>query len=311
MKYQKLTLLAIAAVLTCGAFLSAFAADNKNTADDGSIPAISNEPWYTEAVAYVQEQGLMTGTTPTDFAPEASLTRAMLVTVLYRLAGEPAVSGDDGFRDTADGQWYANGITWATRQKIVNGYGNGLFGPNDAVTQEQLSAVTSRYAGQDVTNGIPGFTGGAAPATRAQTATALLNLSKLPTTNDTNSGEDTAMVKEMNVQIGEYTFTAILEDVEAVQELVDMLQDGPLTVGMTDYSGFEKVGSLGRSLTASDEPTTTEAGDIVLYNGDNIVIFYGSNSWSYTRLGKIDDLTNWRTALGRGNVTAVFSLPTK
>ncbi len=115
----------------------------------------------------------------------------------------------------------------------------------------------------------------------------------------------------MEIKIGEYTFTADLEDNEAARELVSILQNGPLTISMTDYSGFEKVGSLGQSLTASDSPTTTEAGDIVLYNGNNIVMFYGSNSWSYTRLGRINDLTDWRTALGRGSIVAVLSLPTK
>ena len=71
-------------------------------------------------------------------------------------------------------------------------------------------------------------------------------------------------------------------------------------VQMSDYSGFEKVGPLGTSLPASNSQTTTQAGDIVLYNGNQIVIFYGSNSWSYTRLGHIDDLTGWEEALGSG-----------
>ena len=77
---------------------------------------------------------------------------------------------------------------------------------------------------------------------------------------------------------------------------------------MSDYSGFEKVGSLGTSLPASNSQTTTQAGDIVLYNGNQIVVFYGSNSWSYTRLGHIDDLTGWEDALGSGDVTVIFSL---
>ena len=80
----------------------------------------------------------------------------------------------------------------------------------------------------------------------------------------------------------------------------------PMTITKDDYGGFEKVGSLGRTLTASNSQTTTTAGDIVLYNGNNIVMFYGSNSWSYTRLGKIDDLTGWTDALGRGSVSVTF-----
>ncbi|MCD8196211.1 MAG: hypothetical protein LUE24_03455 [Lachnospiraceae bacterium] len=112
----------------------------------------------------------------------------------------------------------------------------------------------------------------------------------------------------MNVQIGSSTFIATLESNEAVDALVGMMESGPVTISMSDYSGFEKVGALGTSLPTSDYQTTTQAGDIVLYNGDQIVIFYGSNSWNYTRLGKIDDLTGWEDALGTGNVEATFSL---
>ena len=117
-----------------------------------------------------------------------------------------------------------------------------------------------------------------------------------------------SLVKKMNVQVGSYTFTATLEDNAAVRELVEMMREGPVTIGMSDYSGFEKVGPLGRSLSTSNSQITTEAGDIVLYNGNSIVMFYGSNSWSYTRIGRIDDLTDWTTALGSGDITAVFSL---
>ena len=124
--------------------------------------------------------------------------------------------------------------------------------------------------------------------------------------NEEETGGQTDM--KMNVQVGDYTFTATLENNTAVEELVDMMKEGPVTISMDDYSGFEKVGSLGRSLTTSNSQTTTDAGDIVLYNGNNIVMFYGSNSWSYTRIGKIDDLTDWNKALGSGSITAVFTI---
>ncbi|MFR3921182.1 MAG: cyclophilin-like fold protein [Dysosmobacter welbionis] len=90
--------------------------------------------------------------------------------------------------------------------------------------------------------------------------------------------------------------------------LVEMMENGPVTIQMSDYAGFEKVGALGASLPASNSQTTTQAGDIVLYQGNQIVLFYGSNSWSYTRLGKIDDLTGWAEALGSGDVSVTFSL---
>lgn len=113
---------------------------------------------------------------------------------------------------------------------------------------------------------------------------------------------------KMVIQVGSSTFTAALEKNAAVNALVEMMKQGPVTIRMSDYSGFEKVGSLGTSLPTSNSQTTTHAGDIVLYQGNQIVLFYGSNSWSYTRLGHIDDLTGWEEALGGGDVTVTFSL---
>lgn len=122
-----------------------------------------------------------------------------------------------------------------------------------------------------------------------------------------NDAEEEA-VMNMNVQVGDTVFSATLEENEAVTAFVEMMREDSVVIQMSDYSGFEKVGSLGTSLPASNSQTTTHAGDIVLYNGNQIVIFYGSNSWSYTRLGHIDDLTGWEKALGNGDVTVTFSL---
>ena len=125
--------------------------------------------------------------------------------------------------------------------------------------------------------------------------------------NDNSTTEENT-VEKMTLQIGNNTFTATLENNDAVDVLVDMMREEPVVIQMSDYSGFEKVGSLGTSLPASNKQTTTQSGDIVLYNGNQIVIFYGSNSWSYTRLGRIDDLSGWEDALGSGDVTVTFSL---
>ena len=125
---------------------------------------------------------------------------------------------------------------------------------------------------------------------------------------DIQNNTEENKVANMNVQVGDVVFSATLEENEAVSALVEMMQESPVMIQMSDYSGFEKVGSLGIRLPASNSQTTTQAGDIVLYNGNQIVIFYGSNSWSYTRLGHIDDLTGWEDALGSGDVTVTFSL---
>ena len=86
------------------------------------------------------------------------------------------------------------------------------------------------------------------------------------------------------------------------------MEKAPISIEMDDYSGFEKVGPLGKSLPSDNRKMTTQAGDIVLYSGNQIVMFYGSNSWEYTGIGRIDDLSGWEDALGTGSVTAVFSI---
>ena len=127
--------------------------------------------------------------------------------------------------------------------------------------------------------------------------------------NPTEEEEEPVMNQtSMKVQIGTSSFTAVLEHNTAVDALVEMMEAGPVTIRMSDYAGFEKVGPLGTSLPASNRQTTTQAGDIVLYQGNQIVIFYGSNSWSYTRLGRVEDLTGWEEVLGSGDVTVTFSL---
>lgn len=104
------------------------------------------------------------------------------------------------------------------------------------------------------------------------------------------------------------TFPATFADNQGAEALADLLTDGPLTLSLEDYGGFEKVGSLGQSLPTSNTHISTQSGDIVLYQGNQIVLFYGSNSWSYTPLGQVTDLTGWQEALGHGDVTVTFSL---
>lgn len=118
--------------------------------------------------------------------------------------------------------------------------------------------------------------------------------------------EDAGM--KLNVQVGSQTFTATLENNTTTAAFVGMLKKEPIIIKMSDYSGFEKVGSIGQNLPTDNRQTTTQSGDIVLYNGNQIVIFYGANSWSYTRLGKIDNLSGWEEALGSGDVTVTFSI---
>ena len=107
---------------------------------------VSGSDWFYNDVRYVYEKGIMDGTGADRFSPNALLTRAMIVTILYRMAGSPSVSGSSDFTDVAAGKWFAKAVAWAAANGIVNGYGSGLFGPNDPVTREQLAAILYRYA---------------------------------------------------------------------------------------------------------------------------------------------------------------------
>ncbi|MCD8048574.1 MAG: S-layer homology domain-containing protein [Clostridia bacterium] len=101
--------------------------------------------WYHEYIDYVLENGLMNGTGDTTFEPNTTTTRAMIVTVLYRLEGEPT-SGTSQFADVASGDWYANAVAWAAENGIVLGCGDGTFGANDVITREQTATILYRYA---------------------------------------------------------------------------------------------------------------------------------------------------------------------
>ena len=114
--------------------------------------------------------------------------------------------------------------------------------------------------------------------------------------------EETEMLKLM---IGETEVSVEWEENEAVQALRELCREEPLTVAMSMYGGFEQVGPLGKSLPHADVQTTTASGDIVLYSGNQIVVFYGSNSWAYTRLGHVSDrsASDMAALLGDGDVT--------
>ncbi len=111
----------------------------------------------------------------------------------------------------------------------------------------------------------------------------------------------------INLKINNHILNVKLEDNAAAKALVDKLKSGDVTIHAEDYGNFEKVGDLGFSLPRSDKYMTTSLGDIVLYNGDEISIFYNSNSWSYTKLGKVQNINDLKNILGTGDVILIFS----
>lgn len=145
--------------------------------------------------------------------------------------------------------------------------------------------------------------------TRLLVAVAILLMTAC--SNDEIKAQTTTSEMKLNITIDGKTLPVILVENEATRTLVAALQESPITYEADDYGGFEKVGALGRSLPTSNQQITTEAGDVILYSGNQIVLFYGSNTWSYTRLGRIqyttfDELKSFLKA-GQGRISVTLS----
>lgn len=132
---------------------------------------------------------------------------------------------------------------------------------------------------------------------------------QLPIETGTGAEADTEDMI-MKITAGDTTFTATLAENSSAEALKELLAEGPLTINMSDYASMEKVGPIGTSLPRNDEQIDTGAGDIILYQGNSLVIYYGINSWNFTRIGKIQDVTKEELleAFGDGDVTVTFSL---
>ena len=137
MKRLSLFLLVVALLVTM--IPSAFAAN--------SFTDVRSTDWFSDAVSYVQERGLMSGTSATHFSPNEPTTRAMLVTILYRAAGQPETTGQSSFADVLARDYFANAVAWASENNIVTGYSRTRFGSNDPVSREQIATLLWRYAG--------------------------------------------------------------------------------------------------------------------------------------------------------------------
>lgn len=237
--------------------------------EDTGFSDVDASAWYAEAVTYCRGHGLMNGTSDTTFEPESSLTRAMLVTVLYRSAGSPAVTGIDDFSDTVADAYYADAVLWASQQGVVSGYGNGLFGTNDPVSREQMAAILWRYTGSPAVSNensfsdassIASYAAGAvnwadgnsimapvsegvfAPkrnATRAQVAYALMNLDL---SKQTAPAPD--MTDRSSILIAYFSFEGhtkqIAEEIHAKigGDLFEITPEKPYTGTRNDLSGI-------------------------------------------------------------------------
>ena len=335
---KRMLCLLLAAILCAGLLLSGCsAAELKN----GAFTDVPADAWYAPAAAALQEKGLMNGVGEGRFDPQGVFTRAQLATVLYRMAGSPAVTGEDAFDDTEAGTWYTDAVLWASQNGVINGYGNGLYGTNDPTTQEQLTVMLWRDAGRPVLDYLS--TGGVEkqasqwaydavvwaketslihdvgayqpkqPATRALVADMVYRYLKNVRKTMNNGANVPELPKPRCVLLIEANgkkFYAHLEDNSSAKALVEKLNSERLTVAMHDYGGFEKVGDLPWELPRNDTQITTKPGDVILYNGNQITIYYGENSWNFTRLAQIGNVTKEQLleAFGAGDVSVQFSL---
>lgn len=145
---------------------------------------VKSADWFYNDVKYVYEKGMMSGTAADVFAPNATTTRAMIVTILYRLEGSPAVTGTGAFVDVPAGQWYTDAVNWAAANQIVKGTSATTFAPNDSITREQMAAILYRYAqykGYDVTKkaDLSGYSDNGQVSAYAKDALAWANAAKL------------------------------------------------------------------------------------------------------------------------------------
>ncbi len=307
------------------------------------VPA---DAWYAQAVQSMKESGLMNGVGDDRFDPEGVFNRAQLATVLYRMAGSPEVSGEDDFADTAADAWYSDAVLWASQNGVVNGYGDGRFGTSDATTQEQMAVMLWRNAGSYVLgpeyadeNGVENSASDWAvdavrwarveglitdavpfapksPASRARVADMVNRYMQLlerfgdvdAVTGATPKTE--AEPAEIILTVAGRQLSVSWAENSTVDALRQLLKKGDITLDMSDYAGFEKGAPLPEALPENNEQMNTDAGDIILYQGKQFVIYYDTNSWSLTPLGKITGMSKseLKALRGAGNVTAVLSL---
>lgn len=182
-----------------------------------------------------------------------------------------------------------------------------------------LAGISACGSKREENAGRPSQTESAAPSGNADAETSGQNSDSdvgIEAGNDTGSQDSDGMKNTdaegdmMKITAGDHTFTAVLADNSSADALKELLAEGPLTIDMSDYASMEKVGPIRTSLPTNDEQISTGAGDIILYQGNSLVIYYDTNSWNFTRIGKIEDVTREEllAALGTGDVTVTFSL---
>ncbi len=282
-------------------------------AEQSSFIDVKAGSYYETAIGWAAEAGIADGYGNNRFGPDDDIERQQLATMLYRYAeykGENvAVASNTPFADDGFISKYAKTpVAWARENGIIAGKGNNRFDPTGKATRGEAATMVYRYLrmerdktpdGNEETPGGSGSGITPAPAPAPDPAPA-------PGGNEDKQEEST--VEKLKIEINGNTLFATFADNSSAEALKTILKSGPLTVTVSDYGGFEKVGPLGHTLPTNDTQIATAPGDVILYAGNQLTIHFGSNSWSYTRLAKIDDVTDLQAKLGTGTQTLTLSL---
>ena len=238
-------------VLALSLVVPAFAA-----VDDTGYSDVDADAWYAEAVMYCREHNLMAGIGNNQFAPENSLTRAQLATVLYRIEGTPAVTGTDAYTDTPDGAWYSDAVLWISQQNIMGGYGSGLFGPNDPVSREQMTTILWRYAGSPAADGATDYNDEATIASYAAVAVGWASVNSIvaplstgtfsPKSNATRAHVAAALMNYSRQQTG-----TIPESPAATNDRLVRISGGTFQMGSPDSEPERSSDEIQHSVTVS------------------------------------------------------------
>ena len=289
-----------------------------------AVPAdVADDAWYAGAVRYVTENGLMD---PVDgsFAPDAATPREIIAESLWRANGRKNASARADFSDVSAANRAA--IDWAAEAGVVNGMGGGKFGTGWNVSRQDFAVMLWRAAGKPPASGSVRFGDAAAIADYARDAAAWTEESGIingvggsfdPQSSVTRAQVAAILQRYLTKREGEIALIAAgtplsvsWADNSSVDALKELLKSGPITLDMSDYAGFEKGAPLPQALPQNNEPMNTDAGDIILYQGRQFVIYYDKNSYSLTPLGKINNMTKaeLQALLGSGNVSVTLSL---
>ena len=290
--------------------------------------------YYAAAVDWAVPAGITTGTSTTAFSPERTCTQAEILTFLWRANGLPDPVIENPFENVDPGSYYYKAAVWAYENQMISG---SMFDADRPCTRAAAVRYLWNAAGnpasarglpftdvpanadyreavawaleRQITNGS-GSTSTFAPdstCTRAEIVTFLYRARDVwaNTSGETNGQEDTAMPK-LNITVNGQSFTGALEDTPTARAFLELL---PMTVDMSELNGNEKFYYLPSGLpTNASRPGNIHAGDLMLFGSDCLVLFYESfsSSYSYTRLGSVDNPSGLAAVLGHGSVEVTF-----